>query len=280
MKKHHGQMKTFTQKILLVSLMSAITCGVSLAQSALSALNAVSTKRGSNIAAQAVSIIGLRGQDQPSEWQVVVRDPEYTGRLREYVVRQGRIVREGVLPADRQSSSYTLSPRRVKYDSSQVFVTADKAAKKALIGFDALNYELRNKELSQEPIWFVTLVDQNENRSGELIISAESGAILQRTWYENGRANAGAAAPEQTYTDSRAPRYQRRGNSANAEPNSTRSAANDTRWDKTKEGASAGFGLLRDGVKKVGSGVGGWMQRTFSDDPPPRQQSSGGWRTE
>lgn len=204
-----------------------------------------------------------------------MRDPEYAGRLREYVVRLGRIVREGVLPADRQNSGYPLSPRRIKVDSRQAFISADKAAKKALVGFDALNYELRNKELSQEPIWFITLVDQNENRTGELIISAETGAILQRVWYENGRAEAGSSAPDQTYID---PRDQRSSRATSNERRSSENRQGNDRWTKTKDGASAGFGLLRDGVKKVGSGIGGWLQNTFSDDPPRQQR--GGWREE
>lgn len=77
-----------------------------------------------------------------------------------------------------------------------VFATVDKAAKKALVGFDSINYQLRAKELSNEPVWSVSLIDQFGQTVGTLIVSAESGAVLSRTWYDvpqqpaNGQAYA------------------------------------------------------------------------------------------
>ena len=70
----------------------------------------------------------------------------------------------------------------MRVDSDAAFAIADKEARQARIGFDAVNYLLRPKEGSPEPVWTLMLVDTAKRLVGRIEISAGSGEVVRRIW--------------------------------------------------------------------------------------------------
>ncbi|MFV1995273.1 MAG: hypothetical protein ACC661_07535, partial [Verrucomicrobiales bacterium] len=71
---------------------------------------------------------------------------------------------------------------QVKTDSRAAFLIADREARNAKVGFDSINYELRCRELSREPIWSLDLRSLNDVMVGRVYVSAKDGAVLRRVW--------------------------------------------------------------------------------------------------
>ena len=67
---------------------------------------------------------------------------------------------------------------KVAIDSSRAFVLADQAAKKAGLGFDMIHFQLRGRDLRNEPVWVMNLVDSGQKSIGVLYISAITGENL------------------------------------------------------------------------------------------------------
>ncbi len=249
--------------VLTLAALTALLAPLAQAQqTGKAALSVVARQRG-QAGASAVSIEGRNGQDQPATWRVVTKDPEFAGRYRAYLVSGNRIVSEEAVSAEESArySGTSLQTKRVKIDSTGAFMAADQAAKKALVGFDSLDYSLRNKELSSDPVWQITLVDQATRPVGELIVSAESGAVLRRTWYESGRqvATGNTRQPARATVS---------GPVSTAPPAGTGTAAGSTVadraqqvWEKTRDGFEQGKSIVRTGFTKATTTVSGWIDR-------------------
>ena len=72
--------------------------------------------------------------------------------------------------------------RNVQLDSDALFRLADREANAARLGFDSLDYELRCRELSTEPIWVVNLRDRENNNVGIIFVSAKTGTVVKKLW--------------------------------------------------------------------------------------------------
>jgi hypothetical protein len=234
------------------------------------ALAALTREKGAAIASQVVLVSGAQGQDQPESWRVVVRDPEFAGRFREYSIGRGKVIK--VMPVAAQDaarlSRAPLVVKRIKIDSTTAFAAADHAARKALVGFDSLDYELRNKELSQDPVWLVRLIDSGGAAAGELSISAESGAVLRKTWYDTGRQPETAAqfaahsATGKVSEPTRQPASAAVGQKAQQ------------LWDGTRNGIEQGKEVMRTGFQRASTSVRGWIDRLRGE---PGSSSDAAW---
>jgi hypothetical protein len=238
------------------------------------ALNALTKAQGAGIGSRIVLVTGEQGQDQPPSWRIVARDPEVAGRFHEYIIRNNKVVQASPLasveaPVIRRSP---LVVKRVKVDSTTAFMAADQAAKKALIGFDSLDYELRNKELSQDPVWLVRLRDTSGSPAGELIISAESGAVLRKTWYESPRP-APSPAVAATAPRSQAPAQGAPAPRDPAAPGVSQKAQQI--WEDTRNGLEQGRQVVKTGFQKAGTSVRGWFERLRRDSSAPRSEAWG-----
>jgi hypothetical protein len=243
-------------------------------QTAKGALTSLSRERGAEVAGQVVRVVGERGQDQPAAWRIVARDLTQPGRFREYVVQNSRVIDERFLRPEEQPEvgRAALATRRLRVDSKQAFAKADAAARKALVGFDSLDYELRNKEFSAEPVWVVRLNDQAGKVVGELAIACDSGAVLRSAWFEADRPESGAE-----------PAIVKRGSSGGAEPSKRVSVESSSPhetggfvkqthavWDRTVDGFHNGREFIHDGWRRASSSVRGvftrWRQGGRSDE--------------
>lgn len=238
-------------------VLSAGLTGSVLAQgTGLEALGVLVREKGVAAGGQVVLLAGDRGAEQPGVWRVVTRDPVYAGRFREYLVKAGRVVAEQAVPAAESGALATapLVREKIRIDSPIVFWRAHTEAKKALIGFDMVDYELRNAEFSTRPVWVVRLRRKAGTQVGELAVSAESGNVLRRTWFEAGRKTETRAATVSQ------PKRQL-----------TSEALSDTAqqaWQGTRTGIKEGTKAVKTGLSKASTTVGGWLIRAGGGTPP------------
>ncbi len=168
-----------------------------------SALDVLGKQVSSESLKQVVQVKGFNGQDQPREWRVVLFQPREAGKFRLYRVRDGKVVDNeqltdetaaelpgGVVPYD-----------KVRVNSAQVFRIADREAKEAKVGFDSISYELRCRELSQDPVWYVDLRDHRNLAVGRLYVSALDGDLLGKVWYPQSQETSPASAPDSAASD-------------------------------------------------------------------------------
>jgi len=230
-----------------LALFLAATCPAAAQQTGREALMEVVRRKGP-AASEIVTLSGQNGAEQPAAWRLVARDPAFPGRYREYQVKDGRLTSEQAVPAA-ESSSYASSPlvrAKIRVDSPVVFWRAHTEAKKALVGFDTVDYELRNAEFSTTPVWVVHLINQSGIKVGEVAVSAESGNVLRRTWFEAGRQPA--PRPKLTPAEQK-----------------TQDA-----WQGTRTGLHQGKKAVKTGLGKASTTVGGWLLRAGSamQEPP------------
>ena len=133
------------------------------------ALDRIELRHGAPLLEGIVEMTGRRGQSQPREWRVVVRDERSRSRLRTMRVADGRATDEG--------------EKKLKMDSPAVFNILVREATVARIGFDSVDYKLRCREFSNEPVWSLTARDVRGNIVGKVLLSGLDGRIYRTVWY-------------------------------------------------------------------------------------------------
>lgn len=273
----------FLMKKILLLLVAwlALGGGISAQTTGKTALSLVAKARG--VPAGAImEVNGVKGQDQPAVWRVITRDPEFAGRFREYHVSNGKITAVGPLPDEVAPviNQAGLSQAAVKVDSVQAFLAANEAAQTALVGFDSVDYQLRNKEYSSDPIWLVKLADHRGQRVGEVVVSAQTGKVLQRTWVQNGRSyanssveSASPSAPRPRATVARA------GTSANRQtapaPTTRKSVTGQEVWENARTGFNHSKEAIKTGYQKASSIIGGLINKARSGGDSEADRDSG-----
>lgn len=176
---------TFSMKALILSLAFLTTLTTAMADGGPTAKEAVQTlgrERGKTAAQYVIFLSGTRGSDQPLGWRMITRDPK-TGLYAEHYCQGRRIVSsKGAQPLTAQPVA-----RRWVVDSSAAFAIAERAANKNRIGFDSVDYQLRCLDLSDRPVWFLTLWNHSGAKSGEITVAADNGAVLRKAWFPAGR---------------------------------------------------------------------------------------------
>ena len=155
------------------------------------ALDRVAKLHGDRFVEKIVEMKGSRGQSQPEEWELIVFDPSSEYLLREFWIGDRRATNEGVnydYYPKRQPAGF-INLRRLKLGSVEAFNVLNKEADRARIGFDSIDYHLRCREFSDEPIWTLTAKDENGYQVARIDLSGETGQVLRTVWlYRNGRA--------------------------------------------------------------------------------------------
>jgi hypothetical protein len=161
-------------------------CGVSvLAASAWAAggtayMAVKAAQRSTDSSADLVEVLGDRGEPQPQEWKVVLRDPGARGGIRE-VVASGDVVVSQRTPL-RGYSDFSAQPAialtRLNLDSDRAFEIANKQAIAKKVGFSWVDYTLRANADGGSPIWVLRLYSGMGLQVGVIQISAENGSVL------------------------------------------------------------------------------------------------------
>ena len=77
-------------------------------------------------------------------------------------------------------------------DSPAAFNLLIREATAARVRFDSVDYKLRSRELSDEPMWSLTAKDVRGNVVGKVLLSGLDGRIYRTVWYyrqAGGRVN-------------------------------------------------------------------------------------------
>jgi hypothetical protein len=137
-------------------------------------------QKSTDSSADLVEVVGDRGEPQPSEWKVVLRDPGARGGIRE-VVASGDVVVSQRTPL-RGYSDFSAQPAialtRLNLDSDRAFAIANKQAIAKKVGFSWVDYTLRANADGGSPIWVLRLYSGMGSQVGVIHISAENGSVL------------------------------------------------------------------------------------------------------
>lgn len=168
---------------------------------AASAMEAVSTFRaitGITRLNQVVELRGTRGAPTPAIWTIVVHDPASPTRLSEFTIRGPRVddpkPSKDFYPARAPEGYFDFT--KVTVDSRAAFRAADREAGIARIGFDFIDYRLRCREFSDDPIWDLTLRTSDGVALGTISISNKTGRVLRAVWMRPGPRGALAIAED------------------------------------------------------------------------------------
>ncbi len=148
------------------------------------ALDMIAQRFGPESVEWIVELRGEKGVPQPEEWELMAFNKRAPRLLHWFSVNDRRVKDEGEdeeYYPKRPPLGY-VSINDVRVDSKAAFTIAEAEASKAQMGFDSLNYLLRIREFSREPIWRVELIDADRMLVGQVYISAENGEVLRTIW--------------------------------------------------------------------------------------------------
>ena len=143
-----------------------------------------------------ISVAGTNGEPQPETWKILVDDPKARGGVREFEIGNGRILSERT-PL-RVSVENSLGPvidtAKLNLDSSGAYALAQQTANTSHVPFASADYTLRVDERGN-PIWKVSLVRQDGEFAGTILIGANHGTVTRT---EGLFAGGGEAAIDQS----------------------------------------------------------------------------------
>ena len=181
---------THTACLLLAILIAGLGTAAAQQINSFTAIARVDNLHGGRFIQKIVEMKGTGGDPQPEEWELIVYDPSSEYLLREFWVGDVRATNEGInydYYPKREPAGF-INLMRLKIGSADAFGVLNKAADKAKIGFDRIDYHLRCREFSDEPIWTLTARNADGYRVGRVDLSAETGKVLRTVWsYRDGR---------------------------------------------------------------------------------------------
>lgn len=160
---------------LLLSTSAALAAQQS---TAYDALRVVGTQVDRSLVSHVISVTGGDGDPQPERWTVQVADRAAPSGVREIEVADGRVAGQRITGDAGSARRGTIKTARLNLDSSGAFSVASYTAEKSHVNFASANYTLRNNDRS-EPVWIVTLNDENRRPIGTIQIGANRGNVMR-----------------------------------------------------------------------------------------------------
>jgi hypothetical protein len=130
-------------------------------------------------------ISGKGGKPLPEIWTIVVHEPKAQNGLREYTVTAGTVVAtRGVSDlAQRLTPGDVVGLTGIKFDATQVAELAAAYAEANKLTPASLNYDLRKEGEDAAPLWKITALDEAGTTLGELVVTANTGALITQTGF-------------------------------------------------------------------------------------------------
>lgn len=181
------------------------------------ALRVLGNERGQSKLNRVIEVQGRNGAPQPAAWKIVLDDPSARGGVREFEVEKGRIASERapVRTYSGSAENAVMDFQKLNLDSAGAFTIANKEANRAQVGFDSVDYVLRNDDETRAPVWVLRLLDSAHRNVGTIHIAAENGSVLLREGF-----GAGPRISDEEFVPNRAPRdadeYDENGRPVNA----------------------------------------------------------------
>ena len=144
------------------------------------ALRAVGNQVNRDFVNRVVSVTGVDGNPQPATWRILIDDQSGRGGLREVEVTDGRVTsnRSSAHGVAGTAQGATINPARLNLDSSGAYEVASRTADSSHVPFALVNYTLRTDERGN-PLWIVTLQNQNHRPLGTIYIGANKGTVMR-----------------------------------------------------------------------------------------------------
>lgn len=207
-------------------------------QTAWQALDTLKATRGAAAVSNVTQLRGMKGQDQPSAWEISTQAADGE---RVYVLERGKIVADTVYSA---GGGVPIDMRRLRVDSGEAFVIANRVATESKVSFDSLDYELSASAVGNAPLWVIHLRDSNDKDVGELDVSGETGEVLRQSYYHPRMASRLPIGPE--------PSSRRVVRSyPSSEP-----GAGAAVWQRTTAGVDGAADRVKEGFQTIGEGIG------------------------
>ena len=175
--------------ILFLSLLAVTAGAQERGIPAVAGIQRIEEKFGPEFLQRVFEMTGVAGDPQPLEWRITAHDPMVKSALHEFWIGGRRATDEGLnddFYPERLPKGF-FKRARLKLDSPQAFAAVERLAREARIGFDRVNYKLHCREYSDEPVWTLTLLDDEEEIVGSVHLSAETGEILRTVWFRRMR---------------------------------------------------------------------------------------------
>ncbi|MEP6822282.1 MAG: hypothetical protein ABI946_08040 [Chthoniobacterales bacterium] len=127
-----------------------------------------------------ISVTGVDGDPQPTEWTVLIADRNAPGGARELQVADRGIVgnRAGSKGVAGSVAGAVINTAQLNLDSDGAFEVANYTADKSHTNFDSVSYTLRTNDRGT-PVWIVTVNNQSHAPLGTIHISANRGNITR-----------------------------------------------------------------------------------------------------
>jgi hypothetical protein len=130
-------------------------------------------------------IAGRGGKPLPDSWIIVVHDPIAQNGLKEYTVTAGTVVAtRGISDlAQRLTPGDVIGLDGIKFDATQVAELAASYADANQLTPAWLNYELKKEGEEAAPLWKITAVDSAGMSIGDLVVTANTGALITQNGF-------------------------------------------------------------------------------------------------
>ncbi|MEM9479228.1 MAG: hypothetical protein AAGA58_06135 [Verrucomicrobiota bacterium] len=169
----------------ILFLLSAAGATALAENTAKTALDMIVDRHGEPFTRNIVKISATGGIPAPQEWTVTTHNPNSPTLLHQFVINDRRAADEGAsndfYPRVRPTGF--IKRQDIQLDSIDAFQILNREAQAAKVGFDSVNYMLRCREFSTEPVWTLSAVDAQSRIAGVIDVSAQTGAVLRKTWY-------------------------------------------------------------------------------------------------
>ncbi|MBP6785547.1 MAG: hypothetical protein KA152_17265 [Verrucomicrobiales bacterium] len=131
-----------------------------------------------------LGMVGFFGQPEPVQWLILTADPAKAGVLRESVFARGKILAERAFtPLPGQDLPHLpLVRKTLKIDSAAAFRIAEGLARQQKRSFDSVHFQLRVRDLENEPVWMLNFISPAQISIGVVYLSASSGKVLRESW--------------------------------------------------------------------------------------------------
>lgn len=142
------------------------------------ALISVGRQKGNAYLDNLVEMRAVEGAPQPAQWTIIFRDASARGGLREFIVNSKGVASERtpLRAEDALLVAPAMPHAQLKLDSKGAFLTANKSATEAKLGFDSVSYRLHSSNGS--PVWTLRLLDTGRREVGSLAVSGKTGRVI------------------------------------------------------------------------------------------------------
>lgn len=165
-------------------IIPAIFLGLLASARAETALDAIA-KLPQDAQSRVALVEGRDGAPEPEEWHILTPDSSAESGVHEFVVSNGQIVRSQAFsqfaPSPLKDEDILGALPAIDSDKASSLAHDYAAANGAVVA--SINYDLKKDGPGAAPTWVITCLDDNGNKLGEVVVTADKGAVVSHTGF-------------------------------------------------------------------------------------------------